>query len=114
MKYTDEQFNTIKDAYLGASTDAERKAVMQNLAKQFNVSEHSIRGKLVANKIYVKPAATTKTGAPVTAKKEYVDAISVLLGLPDLESLEKVTKRDLQRISERLIAMSEQVNLKVQ
>lgn len=111
--YTDEQVVEMKETYLAAVNDEGRKQAVADLASRYGVSTQSIVGKLVAAQVYVKAVPTTKRGTPVTSKDEYVKAISILLGLPELESLNKAAKADLERISKRLIEMSDKVNLTI-
>jgi hypothetical protein len=108
MKYTKEHEDQLRSLYTVAQSDKERSKVVSDFSEQWKVSETSIRAKLSSMGIYVKPARTTKSGDPITAKSEYVSAIRILLGAKDheLDSLEKATKRDLQIISERLVALS--------
>jgi hypothetical protein len=111
--YTEDQVVEMKAAYQAAVGDAARKQVVTELAERYNVTRQSVIGKLVSAQVYVKAEPTTKTGARITSKDEYVKAISILLGLPELESLGKASKGDLRRISDRLVEMSEKVNLTV-
>lgn len=113
MKYKPEQEAELKSAYELADSDEARKAVVVEYSEKFQVSKHSIIGKLTSMKVYKKPAPLNKAGEPIVVKQEYVRAISLMLGLPDLESLEKASKRDLKTIMERLVQMSEQMNLRV-
>ena len=114
MRYSKEIEDTMASEYALATSDADRKLVVSKYVDLLKVSRQSVVSKLSSMGVYVKPARTTKSGEPVMAKTEYVNAIRILLGAKDheLESLEKASKRDLQVISDRLISLSEQVNLK--
>lgn len=114
MKYKPEQEAELKAAYEAAQTDAERKQVVESFSSKFDLSKHSIIGKLSSLGIYQKPAPLTKAGEPIVAKQEYVNAIRIMLSAKadELESLEKASKRDLKIIMDRLVSMSETVNIR--
>lgn len=116
MKYTVEQEAELRSAYEAAETDEARKSVVDMFVNKFKVSKHSVIGKLSSMEIYRKPTRLTKTGEPIVAKQEYVNAIRIMLSArtDELESLEKASKRDLKLIMDKLVSMSEQRNLEVQ
>lgn len=113
MKYKPEQEVELRVAYEAAETDAQRKAVVESFSQKLKVSKHSVIGKLSSMGVYQKPAPLTKSGDPIIAKQEYVQAIRIMLSAKgeELESLEKASKRDLKIIMDKLITMSESVNL---
>lgn len=77
----------------GADYD-ERTAVVKALADELEVTDASVRSKLVAEKVYVAKAKTTSADA-VTSKEAYVKALSAIVG-KDVKSFEKATKADLK------------------
>lgn len=108
-KWTDEQVAQLKEVYKADSSEAERKAQVAQLATDLGVSEQAVRGKLTAEGIYVaQKRATAEKG---TTKDEYAEAIRILFGTDRLSSLNKMSKVDLEHMSQLLIALSEKVNL---
>ena len=79
-------------AYAGGETP------LKELAGMFGKTEAAIRGKLVAEGVYVKKGGTPEK-APTAEKAEYVNAIRILTGLTGLESLEKANKADLEKLA---------------
>ena len=110
---TEKDVATLKEIYSVANTDEERKAAVHNLASTLGRSDRAVISKLSNLGIYVKPAPTTKVGGPITAKREYVSAIRIMLGAPDgrLLSLEKASKQDLEELQSLLTSASERVNV---
>ena len=79
----------------GADYDA-RRAVVLELAAELDVSEESVRGKLVAERVYVgKPKVGSDTTS--TSKEAYAKALSAIVG-KDVGSLSKGTKADLKAV----------------
>lgn len=113
MSYTPQQEARLRALYSEAETDEARREVVEALSAEFRVSKHSIVGKLSSMGIYKRPSRTNKAGEPIVSKLEYVKAIRIMLGALDheLDTLEKASKRDLQIVMERLIALSEAKNL---
>jgi hypothetical protein len=116
MKYKPEQEVELKTAYESASDDSERKDIVDAYAVKFGTSKHSIIGKLASLGVYRKPSPVTKSGEPIVAKQEYVNAIRIMLSArgEELESLEKASKRDLKFIMDRLATLSDLANLRTE
>ena len=116
MKYTPEHEVEMKTMYEGAESDSARKNVVTTLAEKYETSKNSVVAKLSSMGIYIKPSPTTKTGDPIVSKQEYVNAIRIMLSVRDneLETFEKASKRDLKILMDKLIGMSEEVNLRVE
>jgi hypothetical protein len=112
MKYKPEQENELRQAYEKAENDFQRKEVVNLYSSRFMVSKHSVIGKLSSMGVYRKPVPLTKSGEPIVAKQEYVNAIRIMLSArgEELESLEKASKRDLKLIMEKLISLSDCVH----
>lgn len=112
MKYKPEQEAELYAAYSSASTDAERKSVVAEFSERYLVSKHSVIGKLSSMGVYRKPMPLTKSGEPIIAKQEYVNAIRIMLSAKgeELESLEKASKRDLKLIMDKLVSLSDCVH----
>ena len=92
--YTQAQVAQITEAYnSGQSID--------EIADAVGKSVRSVRSKLVREGVYVAQPRTTKTGEPVIAKIQYVNAISEHFGV-ELPTLVKSGKQDLQRLAEVL------------
>jgi hypothetical protein len=113
MAYTKEMEDRLRFLYGEASTDADRKDVIRKFGESNKVSPQSVISKLSSMGIYIKPCKTTKSGDPIVQKQAYVNSIRIMLGARDneLESLEKASKQDLKVIMERLVSLSEKVNL---
>jgi hypothetical protein len=90
--YTALQVQQMKDAYLAATNDAERKTAVETIAENMGRGVASIRAKLVNAKVYIKPEKTDKTGAPVMQKDAIVDEIATLCGVEDLETFDSLAK----------------------
>jgi hypothetical protein len=116
MKYKPEQEAELRAAYESADSDDSRKAVVDEYSAKYAVTRHSIIGKLASMGIYSKPKPLTKSGEPIVAKQEYVNAIRIMLATngEELESLEKASKRDLKLIMDKLIQLSEKANLRAE
>lgn len=111
--YTEQDAAKMKSTYQKASTDEERKEAVTALATTLGRTNQSVISKLSRMKIYVKAAPVTKTGGLVTAKKEYVAAIRIMLNAQDSEltSLDKASKADLEKLTKLLTNASERVNV---
>ena len=102
VNYTADQTAELVQAYTSAKTDAERKEVVKLFAGVIGKTEASIRAKLSAEKVYVKPQRLTKGGKAIVKKAELADKIADLIG-KDREvmgSLDKATKVALEAIIE--------------
>lgn len=102
--YTDTQVDTMINTYSEGNTDAERKAIVDQLAVEMGKTSRSIIAKLVSVGVYIKKT----TSVTAMRKSEYVNAIRIVLGARDkeLKSLENATKADLAIIMEALKALS--------
>ena len=98
--YTDEQTVEMVERYEAAENDAEREAVVNELAADFGKTVRSIRAKLVREKVYIKKTYKTKTGAKPETKDAIVEEIANALGVASdqLGGLEKATKKALELI----------------
>lgn len=95
--YTDEMVGIMKEQY---QANPNRETV-DSLARQFGKTTRSIIAKLSREGVYVAQPRTTKTGEPVIAKIQYVNAISEHFGV-ELPTLVKSGKQDLQKLAEVL------------
>ena len=111
-RYPDTMVSMFKDTYLEATTDAERKQVIQDLSAKVGYTIASIRTKLVRMKIYIKPEKVTKSGTKSVKKADIVQKIAELTGKdPDLMgSLEQATKFALEAVRDTLIANKIELN----
>lgn len=98
-KFTDAQVDVIVGTYVAAVDEgadyAARAAVMAEMAEDMGVSINAIRGKLVAEKVYIGKASTEKSeAAKVGSKEDYRKAFEAATG-KSLKSMENMTKKDL-------------------
>lgn len=103
MKYTKEITEKLINDYT-----IENKSV-DELALELEIPKRSLIAKLSSLGIYKRKPYVDKTGKPPIRKSELIDSIGVSLGIdPDqLDSLEKVTKRILETIDNRLKSSSD-------
>jgi tRNA U34 2-thiouridine synthase MnmA/TrmU len=95
--YTNEQVAQMIKSYGEGNTDAERKDIMEALAREMGKTVGSIRAKLVAVGHYIKLSGsktTTSTKANVTTKSDLAKLIEGKLGIK-CPSLVNMTKDDL-------------------
>jgi len=103
--YTNEQVAQMIKLYGEGNSDAERRAIIEKLAKEMGKTVGSIRAKLVAVGHYIK--LSTKTAKPKqVSKDELVVQIQTFLGIEGLSSLKNATKVDLEVILDRLQVVS--------
>ena len=103
--YTNEQVAQMIKLYGEGTSDAERRTIVENLAKSMGKTVGSIRAKLVAVGHYIK--LSTKVAKPKqVSKDELVADIQTFLGIEGLSSLKNATKVDLEIILERLQVVS--------
>jgi hypothetical protein len=95
--YTDEMVIIMKTEY---QANPNRDTV-DSLARQFGKTTRSVIAKLSREGVYVAQPRTTKSGEPVIAKIQYVNAISSHFGI-ELPSLVKSGKQDLSNLAEVL------------
>jgi hypothetical protein len=100
VNYTEEMTSAIIARYKLADTDEERAIAVIDCANEYNKTEASIRAKLTAEKVYIKPTRKTKSGKTIVKKAELVSKISKVLDVDSslMESLEKATKFSLETI----------------
>jgi len=104
VNYTPEMIETMESMYasvsLDTSTDAERKEMVVSISDKLGKTVNSVRAKLSKLNVYIKPKATTKTGAVVVRKAQLVSEIATLLNVDEdlLGSLEKSTKFSLEAV----------------
>lgn len=100
-RYTQNQTDALIAAYKAATTDAARKDVVVAQAKALGKSTQSVISKLSREGVYVKATPVAKDGKPRVNKEQYIQHIRIMLGARDheLDSLEKVSKRDLEIMS---------------
>jgi hypothetical protein len=82
---------------------------LSELAKEFDTTVPSVRGKLVAEKVYVstsKPKANRTASKP---KAELVSAMETILSVPvgSFASFENATKSELELAVETLISLGD-------
>ena len=98
--YTNEQVAQMIKLYGEGNTDAERKDIMERLAKDMGKTVGSIRAKLVAVGHYIKLSGsktTASTKANVTTKSDLAKLIEGKLGI-ECPSLTNMTKDDLHTL----------------
>ena len=95
--YTDEMVSQMKNDYTANPT----RETVDTLAKEFGKTTRSIIAKLSREGIYQAQPRTTKTGAPVISKTQYVSAINAHFGI-ELPTLVKAGKQDLASLAEVL------------
>ena len=103
--YTNEQVARMIKLYGEGTSDTERRAVIDSLAREMGKTVGSIRAKLVAVGHYIK--LSTKIAKPKqVSKDELVADIQTFLGIEGLSSLKNATKVDLEVILKRLQVVS--------
>jgi hypothetical protein len=113
--YTDAQTVAMIGDYNEAQTDAERKAVVELHAIELKKSVASIRMKLVAEKVYIKPGYVSKAGAKSETKSAIVESIAAILNITaeHLPGLDKATVKALNVIRQSYVDLSEELNANV-
>jgi hypothetical protein len=118
VEYTAEMTADLVERYTaaveaGADYDT-RTALVKELAAELteatgeDVSVASVRGKLTAEKVYVRKAKEGKTSTDSTSKDEYVKALRAVTGL-SLKSVDKATKADVKALFEFITTASDQM-----
>lgn len=102
--YTNEVVEKMVDEYKAGQTDEERASIVESLANELGVKIHSVRAKLVSEKVYIPKTRTTKNGDKVESKADIVGHIAEALGVEEevVESLEKATKPVLKMLRNAL------------
>lgn len=106
-KFTSEQVDVIVGTYTasaGEDYDARTK-VVEALAAQFKVPVASIRGKLVAEKVYIKKEVAAKSATKGVKKEELVAAVEASMGVK-MPSMKNMSVKDLVIFWERFVEMS--------
>lgn len=113
--YTAEQTVELIEAYNSAESDEARLAVVQDYSEQWNKSAASIRMKLVAEKVYIKPAYVSKAGTKSETKSAIVESIAAILNVTSehLPGLDKATVKALNVIRQAFVDASEDLNASV-
>lgn len=101
--WTEENTAKLSTAYAAAIEANGGKALepkqLKTLAQQFDVTDNSVRQKLVNMDEYISPEAKAKVGNPsATRKIEIVKKISDTTGL-SVDSLEKANKGELEALA---------------
>ena len=101
INYSIEDTQYIIDQY---KNDPNRETV-DRLAQELEKSAKSIIGKLSREGVYQKTEYLTKTGEKPVTKREIVEKISEIVGIPyqTLAGLEKSPKSSLKALEESLI-----------
>jgi hypothetical protein len=95
MIYTTGITKVMVTEYAKATTVAERKATVAQLASTFKISEKQVQGKLVAEKVWVKAEKKAKSEKSVSTKESLITALSILMGVDTLTSLKNASIKDL-------------------
>ena len=111
--YTNTQTVELIEAYNEAQTDKERAAVVQEYSELWNKSAASIRMKLVAERVYIKPEYVSKAGKKTETKGTIVESIAAVLGITSqhLPGLEKATVKSLNVIRQAFVDASEDLKM---
>ena len=107
VSWTPAMVETLTSAYTGDN------AQLSTIAKDLGKTVSMVRGKLVNLGEYVPNAARPTGGKVATRKISLVRAAEILLSMNEgsLDSLEKASKPDLDRLNEALIALSDARNV---
>ena len=98
--YTQDQESKMVALYTEASTDADRKEVVSQLASEMGKSTRSIVAKLSSLKVYQKAEKVTKNGKAIVTKAQLVEQIAKAIDLDaeQISSLDKATKLALEKL----------------
>lgn len=109
-KFTKEEIADIVGNYeANLEVDYEgRNEIIRTLADHYKVTINVIRAKLVAEGVYKKKEVTATT--TTKNKAELVSAFEAIMGVK-LVSMSNMTKKDLEIMWDRFIAMSEARNV---
>ena len=113
VNYSKVQLESLITAYTeNGLSDAERFSVMEKFGKEFGKTVNSIRSKLSREKVYIKPAKTTKSGGVIVLKAELVEAIAMQLGVEAevIGSMKKATKNSLELILSKIAKLEREIN----
>ena len=98
MNYNDEQVAYMTKTY----QDEPTRETVENLAEELDKSVKSIIGKLSREGVYKRTYYKTKTGENPVTKLEIVESIAGLLGVKNLQGLEKSPKPTLKELEKCL------------
>ena len=98
MNYNDEQVAYMTKTYQEEPT----RETVENLAEELDKSVKSIIGKLSREGVYKRTYYKTKTGENPVTKLEIVESIAGLLGVKNLNGLEKSPKPTLKELEKCL------------
>lgn len=98
MNYNDEQVAYMTKTY----QDEPTRETVENLAEELDKSVKSIIGKLSREGVYKRTYYKTKTGENPVTKLEIVESIAGLLGVKNLNGLEKSPKPTLKELEKCL------------
>lgn len=98
MNYSDEQVAYMTKTY----QDEPTRETVENLAEEMDKSVKSIIGKLSREGVYKRTYYKTKTGENPVTKLEIVESIAGLLGVKNLNGLEKSPKPTLKELEKCL------------
>ena len=98
MNYNDEQVAYMTKTY----QDEPTRETVENLAEELDKSVKSIIGKLSREGVYKRTYYKTKTGENPVTKLEIVESIAGLLGVKNLQGLEKSPKPRLKELEKCL------------
>ena len=98
VNYTDAQVAELVEAYNMSVTDELRATTVEHYADRFGKSVASIRAKLVAEGVYIKPETSKKRGG--TTKDAIASAIASVIRMSEGEadSLTKANRSALDKI----------------
>lgn len=114
IEYTAEITRDIVSRYtdaLEAGADYEARAELireiagELTSDEVEVTEQSVRGKLVAEKVYVGKEKAKSEKAGSYTKEDFVKALRTVTGL-ELKSIDKATKADIQGLFEYITQAS--------
>ena len=97
VNYTKEATADLVERYTAVKTDADRKAVVEAVAKELGKTVASVRAKLVREKVYV---AVTRVGKRKAKKAELIAALAKTMGVNEdaIGSLEKATAAAILKV----------------
>lgn len=107
VKFESAEVDIIVGTYV-ASIDEDydaRTKIVEELAKAFDVPVASIRGKLVAEKVYKKKEIAVKTANPRVDKVALGKAFESAFGMK-IPSITNMTGKDMQAFWDRFVEMS--------
>jgi hypothetical protein len=95
--YSDEMVSRMTTDYVANPT----RETVDALAAEFGKTTRSVIAKLSREGVYKAQPRTTKSGAPVISKSQYVNALAAHFGV-ELPTFIKAGKQDLARLTDVL------------